>query len=102
VASQYLHGNIQHRENDYIDFDDEPLLPKMLSTEGPRLAVADVNGDGLEDFFMGGAMADTAKIFIQQKNGSFIQQTEEAFIKDKYYEDIGAAFFDADVIMISI
>jgi hypothetical protein len=96
VASQYLHGNMQHHENDYIDFDDEPLLPKMLSTEGPRLAVGDVNGDGLEDFFMGGALADTAKIFIQQKNGSFTQQTEEAFIKDKYYEDIGAAFFDAD------
>jgi hypothetical protein len=96
VAAQYLHGNMQHHENDYIDFDDEPLLPKMLSTEGPKLAVADVNGDGLEDFFMGGAMGDTAKIFIQQKNGSFIQQTEEAFIKDKYYEDIGAAFFDAD------
>ena len=96
VTAQYLKGNIVHHENDYIDFDAEPLLPKMLSTEGPKLAVGDVNGDGLEDFFMGGASGDTAKIFIQQKNGTFIQQIEEVFIKDKYFEDIGAAFFDAD------
>ena len=96
VGTHYLQGNILYRENDYIDFDDEPLLPKMLSKEGPKLAVADINGDGLEDFFMGGAMADTAKIFIQQKNGTFIQQTQETFIKDKYCEDAGAVFFDAD------
>jgi len=96
VGTHYLQGNIRYRENDYIDFDDEPLLPKMLSKEGPKLAVADINGDGLEDFFMGGAMADTAKIFIQQKNGTFIQQTQETFIKDKYCEDAGAVFFDAD------
>jgi len=96
VATQLLKGNIVHHENDYIDFDDEPLIPKMLSTEGPRLAIGDVNGDGLQDFFMGSAMADTAKIFIQQKDGSFIQKTEDAFIKDKYCEDVGAEFFDAD------
>ncbi|MBV9960707.1 MAG: VCBS repeat-containing protein [Parafilimonas sp.] len=96
VATQLLKGNIVHHENDYIDFDDEPLIPKMLSTEGPRLAVGDINGDGLQDFFMGSAMADTSKIFIQQKDGSFIQKTEDAFIKDKYCEDVGAEFFDAD------
>ncbi|HYK44821.1 MAG TPA: VCBS repeat-containing protein, partial [Parafilimonas sp.] len=96
VAAKQVDGNIIHRENDYIDFDEEPLIPKMLSTEGPKLAVADVNGDGLQDFFMGSASADTAKIFVQQASGSFIQKKEEDFIKDKYYEDIGAAFFDAD------
>ncbi len=96
VAAQYLKGNITHNENDFVDFDDEPLLPKMLSTEGPKLAVGDINGDGLQDFFMGSASGDTAKIFIQQKDGSFIQKTEYAFIKDKICEDEGAAFFDAD------
>lgn len=96
IAAQLIKGNIAHHENDYIDFDEEPLLPKMLSTEGPKLAVADINNDGLDDFFMGSASGDTAKIFLQQKNGSFVQKTEDAFIKDKYYEDIGAAFFDAD------
>lgn len=96
IAQQILHGNYTHHENDFIDFDNEPLIPKMLSTEGPKLAVGDINGDGLEDFFMGSAMADTAKIFLQQKDGSFIQKTEQAFIKDKYCEDVGAEFFDAD------
>ncbi|MEP6464857.1 MAG: VCBS repeat-containing protein [Parafilimonas sp.] len=96
IATQNIKGNSTHHENDYIDFDNEPLLPKMLSAEGPRLAVGDINGDGLEDFFMGSATGDTAKIFIQQKDGSFIQKKEDAFIKDKYFEDIGAAFFDAD------
>ena len=96
IAVQNIKGNIMHHENDFIDFDNEPLLPKMLSTEGPKLAIADINGDGLEDFFMGSAFADTAKIFIQQKNGSFIQKKEDVFIKDKHYEDMGAAFFDAD------
>ncbi len=68
----------------------------MLSTEGPKLAVGDVNGDGLEDFFMGGATGDTAKLFLQQPDGSFIQRPEPAFMQDKDYESVGAEFFDAD------
>ncbi len=68
----------------------------MLSTEGPKLAVGDVNGDGLADFFMGGAFGDTAKLFIQLPNGSFVQRPEPAFMQDKDYESVGAEFFDAD------
>ena len=64
----------------------------MLSTEGPKLAVADINGDGLEDFFMGGAAGDTAKIFIQQPDGHFVQKPEYAFAQDKDNEDAGAEF----------
>lgn len=89
-------GDIYHHENDYKDFDDQWLIPKMLSTEGPKLAVADVNGDGLPDFFMGGAIGDTAKLFIQQPNGTFVQKPEYAFAQDKNSEDVGALFFDAD------
>ncbi len=96
VASTIIAGNSRHRENDYLDFDAERLIPKMLSTEGPKLAIGDVNGDGLEDFYMGSAIGDTAKIFIQQKDGRFVQKAQQAFIDDKYYENIGAAFFDAD------
>jgi hypothetical protein len=96
ITSSVMHGSIYHRENNYNDFDAEPLIPKMLSTEGPKLAVGDVNGDGLPDFFMGSAHNDTAKLFIQQKDGSFVQKPEFIFAQDKDNEDIGAVFFDAD------
>lgn len=96
ITATSFKGDIYHKENDYKDFDDQRLIPKMLSTEGPKLAVADVNGDGLEDFFVGNATGDTAKLFIQQPNGTFVQKRENAFDLDKNSEDIGALFFDAD------
>ena len=96
VTSASLVGDITHTENLFVDFDGERLLPKMLSTEGPKLAVADVNGDGLEDFFAGSASEDTAALFLQQERGQFTQLQQQAFIKDRYCEDIGATFFDAD------
>jgi len=96
ITATSFKGDIYHKENDYKDFDDQRLIPKMLSTEGPKLAVADVNGDGLEDFFVGNATGDTAKLFTQQPNGTFVQKREFAFEQDKNSEDIGALFFDAD------
>ena len=95
-TSTDISGNIQHNENAYVDFDRERLIPKMLSTEGPKLVVADVNGDGLPDFFMGGAAYDTAKLFLQQRDGRFLPAPQYAFAQDFQNEDIGAAFFDAD------
>lgn len=96
VTADAITGSIRHRENDFIDFDIERLIPKMLSTEGPKLAVGDVNGDGLEDFYMGSATGDTAKLFIQQRNGHFVQKQQPAFIADKNYENTGAVFLDVD------
>ena len=96
VTSAVVKGNIRHVENDYNDFYRERLIPRMVSTEGPKLAVGDVNGDGLEDFFLGNSLADTAKLFIQQPAGHFIQQPEPAFDRDRYFESVGATFFDAD------
>jgi hypothetical protein len=107
ITATSFKGDIYHKENDYKDFDDQRLIPKMISTEGPKLAVADVNGDGLEDFFMGGATGDTAKLFIQQPNGDFIQKKQYAFEQDKNSEDVGALFLDAthtgkkDLIVVS-
>jgi len=97
VTTSTIWGNIRHVENNFVDFDVERLIPHMLSTEGPKLAVADVNGDGLEDFFMGSARNDTGKIFIQTSAGKFtplVPQTD--FIADRQYEDAGAKFFDVD------
>ncbi|MDB4901838.1 MAG: repeat protein [Mucilaginibacter sp.] len=96
VTQQQISGSINHRENDFKDFDVERLIPKMLSTEGPKLAVGDVNGDGLQDFFMSNATGDTAKLFIQQINGSFIQNKQFAFERDKDFEGVGAEFYDVD------
>lgn len=96
VTSTVISGNISHRENQFIDFDVERLIPRMLSTEGPTLAVADINNDGLEDFFLGNSIGDTAKIFIQHKNGKFTSLPQPAFVNDKYFETTASIFADVD------
>lgn len=96
VSAGMLIGNTRHRENDFVDFDIERLIPKLISTEGPKIAVADVNGDGLEDFYVGAAAGDTAKLLIQRKDGKFEKSVQTAFIADTYHESTGAVFFDAD------
>ncbi len=96
IAEAVIAGNHRHYENEYSDFDVERLIPKMLSTQGPKLAVADVNNDGLQDFYMGSASGDTAKIFIQQPGGNFIQKPQPVFIEETAIENTGAVFLDAD------
>lgn len=85
----------RHAENMYFDFGREPLLPFKVSTEGPRLSVADVNADGLDDFFVGGARHQTSCLFVQQPNGTF-RADSSAFRADANCEDVGSLFFDAD------
>src|SRR5213592_1448547 len=65
-----------HRENEFVDFDREPLIPKLVSTEGPFMAVADMNGDGLDDLFIGGAKGQAGKLMIQQPDGRFVSSNE--------------------------
>ncbi|HEX2780368.1 MAG TPA: VCBS repeat-containing protein, partial [Gemmatimonadaceae bacterium] len=86
----------RHAENTPFDFDREPLIPHLLSTEGPALATADVNGDGLEDVYIGGAKWQTGALFLQQRDGSFRASPQPAFAADSVSEDIDASFFDAD------
>jgi hypothetical protein len=85
-----------HKENDFVDFDRDRLMPKMLSTEGPAMAVADVNGDGLDDIFIGGARDQPSAILLQQQNGSFVRSNEKLLAEDSISEDVGACFFDAN------
>ena len=85
-----------HRENDFVDFQREPLLVKMLSREGPRAAIGDVDGDGLEDVYIGGAKESTGALLIQARDGSFTRRPTPAFDDDAISEDVGAAFFDVD------
>jgi len=85
-----------HRENEFDDFHREKLIYQMLSTEGPRIATGDVNGDGLEDLFAGGARGQAGSLLIQQVDGSFVASNEQLFEQDKHSEDTDCAFFDAD------
>ena len=83
-------------ENDFIDFKREPLIPYKCSRKGPYYAKADVNGDKLEDLFIGGATGFEGKLMMQNTNGSFTEKKQTAFTADKSYEDMSALFFDAD------
>ncbi|HEX6309810.1 MAG TPA: VCBS repeat-containing protein [Longimicrobiales bacterium] len=85
-----------HRENAFVDFDRERLMPKLLSTEGPFLAVADVNGDGLSDGYIGGAKDQAGMLLIQTRAGRFTSGSAATFRGDSVSEDLGAVFFDAD------
>jgi len=85
---------IAHKENEYNDFDYEGLISKKISQEGPTLAVADVNNDGNEDVFIGGAKGQPATLYIHKNNGNF--RTRTIFTDDKNFEDTASSFFDAD------
>lgn len=86
----------RHQENDFIDFNTQALIPHMVSTQGPKLAVADVNKDGLDDFFVCGARNQPGALFIQNKDGRFTQQQHGLFARDAINEDVNALFFDAN------
>uniref|UniRef100_A0A2B4R5J8 1-deoxy-D-xylulose-5-phosphate synthase n=1 Tax=Stylophora pistillata TaxID=50429 RepID=A0A2B4R5J8_STYPI len=86
----------QHIENKYDDYKQQVLLPHKMSQSGPALAVADVNGDGLEDVYFGGANNQSAGLYLQNKRGNFQHSQSEFWAKDALYEDIDALFFDVD------
>ena len=85
-----------HTENDFVDFKVEVLMPYQLSRMGPALAAADINGDGLDDIYVGGAIEQAGAIFLQQPNGTFKQVPQPAIQMHRASEDVRAAFFDAD------
>lgn len=85
-----------HHENNYSDPNRESLMPYLLSTQGPSIAVADVNGDGLEDFYVGGAQGQGGALFFQNENSIFQSTSKELWRQDISFEDVDVTFFDAD------
>ncbi|HAP63205.1 MAG TPA: RNA-binding protein [Cytophagales bacterium] len=84
----------EHQERDFIDYNFQRLLPHKLSQLGPGMAVGDVDGNGLDDLFLGGSYSIPAQLFAQQPDGTFV--SSPVLEDHAYFEDMGALFFDAD------
>jgi hypothetical protein len=95
-----LNGNggigFVHKENEFVDFKREFLLPYQLSRQGPRMAKGDVDHDGREDIFIGGAAGQGGRLYLQTADGQFRTAGTQPWQKDSAAEDIGSLFFDAD------
>ncbi len=94
-SSDLVSNAFVHHENEFNEFKDQILLPHMFSRSGPFIATGDVDKDGHDDFYVGGAAGQSGSLYIQ-KNGKFIPKNISAFEGDKAFEDMGTLFFDAD------
>jgi hypothetical protein len=84
------------KENVYIDYKQEPLIPMKYSHQGPSLSVGDIDGDGKEDFVVGGAQGESTAFYFQQSNGTFVEKTPDVFKKEKEFEDLALCLIDID------
>ncbi|MCK4746887.1 MAG: VCBS repeat-containing protein, partial [Bacteroidales bacterium] len=88
--------DFRHHENEFVDFNRDKLLFHMVTSEGPKLAIGDVNSDGLSDFYIGGAKEMPGVLYSMDETGAFRRTNAGIFEKEKGSEDIDALFFDAD------
>ena len=93
-VTQKIKADFQHKETFFFDYGFQPLIPQKYSQEGPFISTADINGDGLEDFFIGGAFKQSGKIFLQQKDGTF--RNKDLVTGTKNEEDMQSILFDAN------
>lgn len=106
VASE-INLQFHHHENSFPEFNREPLIPHMVSTEGPAVAVGDVDKNGLDDIFFGAAKGSKRQLYLQQGNGRFKPVDIPALDADSNYEDVDAAWVDVnsdgniDMIVVS-
>lgn len=88
--------NWKHRENDFVDYNSQYLIPHEESTRGPKVAIGDINKDGLDDMYICGAKGQPGRLMTQQKDGSFLPTDTSLFNEFAICEDVDATFFDAD------
>lgn len=85
-----------HKENPFVEFNRERLMPNMVSTEGPAAAVGDINGDGLDDLFLGSSKREQSAVFVQNKQGKFTKLSVPALAADSVFEDVAAVWADIE------
>jgi enediyne biosynthesis protein E4 len=95
-VSNQVNCTWKHREDNFIDFNKEYLIPHLESTRGPKLAIADVNRDGLDDIFVCGAKGQPGSLLIQTKDGRFLPSDTAVFARNMECEGVDAVFFDAN------
>jgi hypothetical protein len=96
VSADSIGLDFAHQENDFVDFKVEVLLPYQLSKLGPAMAKGDVNGDGLEDVFFGGASNQFGVLYLQKADGTFAGAAAQPWRQNAACEEVNALFFDAD------
>ena len=95
-VSKKVNLDFTHIENEYDDYEKQVLLPHKMSQFGPHISHGDVNGDGLEDLFVGGAAGQAGQIFTKNSDNTFTALPSSVIKSDKKYEDYGSLFFDVD------
>lgn len=89
--------DFKHTENNFDDFVKEILLPQRQTAFGPALAASDINNDGLDDIFIGGAKGQSSKLYAQNKDGSFSVFGNQPWTNEAGSEDVAAAFLDVNL-----
>ena len=89
-------GANKHLENNFVDYNYEQLVTKMLSREGPAIAVSDIDNNGLDDVFIGGAFGSFSQLLMQVDSGVFVPSNQSFLSHTRSYEDTSAIFVDVD------
>ncbi|MBA4853723.1 VCBS repeat-containing protein [Emticicia sp. BO119] len=88
--------NYTHIENEFVDYNRDATLKQMFSRQGPALAAGDVNGDGLDDVYLGAAFNSVGQLFLQTHSGNFQASRQSVFVTNAHADEVAATFFDAD------